>query len=480
VVSSAKRAGTAITGSYYAVGDSVELRARLVDVRSGRVLATVGPLRAPRADTRPALDELCQRASGGVSVLTDTLLGAWALPAGQPPTYKAYQELAAGLELFFGGRPASKGDAGVDEIVAHFARAAALDTTYLQAQLWLAWYHTVWLFKVAKADSALRPLEQSRDRLSPFEDALVDALRATINGDVLGGVGAWQRLAAATPLPYFKLRYVRALLVANRPREALRVVQATSLGSRTDEQLYWWETVAQIHHYLGDHQAELAAARAARRVAPQSLLALLDEVYPLAAAGRVAELEALAQEAPSLPYDPRDEVRVGDVFTVAALELRAHGHTAAAARFLDRAIAWFGSRPPLEHDDAFEYAARYAAGHWREASQLAARALATDSDNVFLRGLVGRTAARLGDRATAERISRELATPGRLGSRAYGTLERAKIAAVLGDRERALSLVVDAFAQGLGWAGRSLLHEDVDFESLRDDSTFRRLLEPQG
>ena len=65
------------------------------------------------------------------------------------------------------------------------------------------------------------------------------------------------------------------------------------------------------------------------------------------------------------------------------------------------------------------------------------------------------------------------------------TLWRAKIAALLGDRERAVSLLRAAIsqglmpldlAQGLGYA--MWLHSDIDFESLRSYPQFQSLIRP--
>ncbi len=58
------------------------------------------------------------------------------------------------------------------------------------------------------------------------------------------------------------------------------------------------------------------------------------------------------------------------------------------------------------------------------------------------------------------------------------TLERARIAAVLEDRDHAMDLLRRAIDQGVYDA--TLLHRDIDFESLRDYPPFQELLRPKG
>ncbi len=57
-------------------------------------------------------------------------------------------------------------------------------------------------------------------------------------------------------------------------------------------------------------------------------------------------------------------------------------------------------------------------------------------------------------------------------------MERARIAAVLEDRDDAMDLLRRAIDQGVYDAYG--LHRDIDFESLRDYPPFQELLRPKG
>ena len=81
-------------------------------------------------------------------------------------------------------------------------------------------------------------------------------------------------------------------------------------------------------------------------------------------------------------------------------------------------------------------------------------------DALDRRGYLGVLAARRGDRAAAmaaERALAELREPYLLGRHTYW---RARIAALLGDRERAVTLLRDALKEGRTYP---MLHGEADF-----------------
>jgi len=121
----------------------------------------------------------------------------------------------------------------------------------------------------------------------------------------------------------------------------------------------------------------------------------------------------------------------------------------------------------------------FEAGRWEEARAIFEVLAAEDPANWQVQGYLGALAAHRGDRAEAERISTWLArleAPYLFGRHTY---QRARIAALLGEDERAVVLLREALADGL----RSLafqLHRDPDFESLRHYPPFQELARPRG
>lgn len=99
-------------------------------------------------------------------------------------------------------------------------------------------------------------------------------------------------------------------------------------------------------------------------------------------------------------------------------------------------------------------------------------------DSVAPRAALGLIAARQGDRAAALRISASLdgmARPYLFGQIPYW---QARIAAVLGQREQAVTLLRRAFAEGREFGLDD--HVDPDLRLLRDDPAYLELIRPRG
>ncbi|MFB3111583.1 MAG: hypothetical protein ACE10G_06085 [Gemmatimonadales bacterium] len=93
-------------------------------------------------------------------------------------------------------------------------------------------------------------------------------------------------------------------------------------------------------------------------------------------------------------------------------------------------------------------------------------------------GVLGVIAARLGEIEEARRIDDRLAAIDRPYVFGGPMLWRARIAASLGERERAVNLLRDAFGRGTNYG--IWLHRDPELASLRDHPPFQELLRPKG
>jgi hypothetical protein len=100
-------------------------------------------------------------------------------------------------------------------------------------------------------------------------------------------------------------------------------------------------------------------------------------------------------------------------------------------------------------------------------------------DNVDYLGHRGVVAARLGERDLATQISGQLASMESPYVNGNHVLWRAKIAAVLGENEQAVSLLQESFRLGVPMGGITL-HYDFDLASLRDYPPFEELMRPKG
>jgi len=234
----------------------------------------------------------------------------------------------------------------------------------------------------------------------------------------------------------------------------------------------------------------LQVAQRARQQYPDNLAMLRLELFGLAALGQVQEVSQRLDEVDALSSHPFRTP--GTVMRETALELRAHGYPEPARHTLERALAWFSTRPPDEQ--ASESYRFQLAQTLLAAGQLdSARALAQDlarrhSRNVSYLGLLGVLAAQRHDPRHAQHVDSLLRMVRGPYLRGLPTYWRAAIAAQLGEREMSVTLLTEATTQGLAeeflasqglFRGHSL-HSDFYFEPLHGYPPFERLLRPKG
>jgi TolB-like protein len=460
-------AGTVVSGTYYRENGVLYLQAQVTDAVRGRLLHTLDPISVPVDSATAGVELLRQRLAGTLAARFDGPTEWTAITRGsRPPTYAAYAEYIAGMELF--SRRLQ------EQAVERFERAWANDTTFQLPRLYASLIHSN-LRNPARADSVLRSVALHRERLTPFEQALLENLQAVLAGDHETALRLARRMNEMAPASML-VGQAAGAVATNRPAEAVAAFRQPKNERRVMNEWfgYWWH-LATAHHMLGDHGKELKVARDGRQQFPEQLL--LMESRALAALGRVAELERLLHENPpsaSARYTPADALRNG------AIELRAHGHGEAAERFFEEALAWYRARPEAERTRLRPMYARtlYEAQRWEEAHVLFKQLAVEQPGNVDNLGSLGTIAARRGDRAEAKRISTLLAASTQPYLRGAHTLWRARIAAQLGDSEEALHLLRQAFSEGQGYD--LWLHTDVDLDLLRELRAFRALVRPKG
>jgi hypothetical protein len=447
-------AGTVLWGSYYLNGDSLHFEAQLIDGTTGELIVPLQPSVGPAGEKTRVVEQLRQRVMAGLSVVLGTEFDSWR--AGSlPPTYEAYQEMLAGRRSGFDFAGAAR----------HYARAAALDTTFTGAQTAGAVAH--WLaYNCVAVDSIAHRLEPKRHLLPVADRGQLDLATASCHEDPDAALDAVRTALQSVPRSrYFTILGSVIALEHLRPRESLEILkqlEVEKLGLGDDPLYHDW--LGMTYHMLGDYRRELAASGARSA---------------LVGMGRVAEAELSALNAlpatdvAAAPWPvPMDTECV-------ALELRAHGHPKAAQRVLEAVIAWYGSRVnDATQDDTpclhSHFNAFYYAGRWVEARAGYEHWLAVDSTSLKAHAALGALAVRLGDRAEVERMDAWLAA---LGANPYASYARSRIAALRGDKQRAVDLLRQAFEERLRY--RMYLHLDPDFESLRDYPPYRELVRPQ-
>ena len=471
VLAEAAGTGTVVSGSYYRQGGAIQFQAHITDAIREKLLRTITPVSVPTDSALQGVEDLRQRVMGALATIFDPKIASMSSHA-RPPTYEAYREFIQGQELFTNRE--------FRAAIPHLIRATALDTTFAAPLMQAAAAH-INLGEYAEADSINRIVERSQERLLPSERHLLDYGSTRVAGDHAGALRAARQVVALLPDSEWRYLHGYSAVVVNRPKEALETLR--QLDPRRGWLAGWtgyWHVLARARHMLGQHRRELKEARQAREQFPELLSTLSSEVRALAALGRVEEVNERLDESLTLP--PERGWSPGTVSLRAATELRAHGEREAAQEAANRAIAWYTAQPAKQQEtEAQRYGlaqALYQAGRWSEAGALFQVLAADKPDNVDYKGHLGVLAARTGDRAAAMRISEALGSLERPYLSGQHLYWQARIAAVLGERERAVTLLRNAYAEGR--RHDASVHAEMDFESLRDYPPFRELLRPKG
>ena len=484
-------AGTVVSGAYYRQADSLRFQVQISAAHDGTVLRALEPVAGPIAQPLVAVEAVRQRVMATLATLFDSRLSFWAKSAGQPPTFPAYQEFIQGLDRMvqFDSRGA----------IGHFRRAAREDTTFRLPLIFAAHEHMD-LGEFATADSIAHAVERAPGRLSPLDQHYLTWVLAQSRGDRQRALETAREMAVIAPNSETLWLVAQCALALNRPREMIAALSALGpdRGLFRGWSVYWFYLTFG-YHLVGDHGRELKEAREGRRRHPADFAVLAAEVRALAALGRAADITARLVEAPSLP--PQPGWSPADIALIGALELAAHDHRAEAPAAGGWAVRWLESRPPAEaHSVAnrFRLALAYYVGGRLDDTRRLLEGLASEAahgapdystmrwigiitgdspDHLTFLGFLGVIAARDGKREAALRLAQTL--QGMSPRYLYGrhTMWRARIHAVLGERDTAVALVQEAFAQGYPRGG--VMHLYPSLRTLRDYPAFRELLTPK-
>jgi tetratricopeptide (TPR) repeat protein len=477
----AARAGTVINGTVFRTGDSLQIEALVTDVRNRTVVADVVSPPVSSDDPMKAVEEIRQRVAGALASVFDGHINPYADVMVQPPTYEAYRLFVEAQRLSDRAHTAVSSPLFV-EAMQLFLQAAEVDTMLVAAYLRAGWMAFA-SGSPATAESLAYVADERRDRMTPIGQAQLDLLLAETKGDRAAA------LRAARRQPGWLLDLGQRAIWVNRPAEAVSTLAEAdwypaalrSAGLYGVEVLYW-EALTHGYHLLGEHEAELEAARKATKLYPQNLDAINLESRALAALGRLDELSDLLDRVTDLPPSGRWVPTPANVMTVAAFELRAHEHFDAARDAGDRAAAWFRAHPPEDASDrehrSFLALAYYSADRWDEAQAMYEELAVDYPDSVNYQGFLGTLAARRGDSAVARRISDHLAGLNDPYDFGRDTYWQACIAALLEEREQAMELLQRSFAEGRRFDLQ--IHRDLDLETLFDYPPFQEFVKPKG
>jgi tetratricopeptide (TPR) repeat protein/TolB-like protein len=465
-----------IWGSIYRTGDSVRLVANLTDVTRGILLASIEATAAVKTP-ESAVQLLAERVSTGVLARQSRDTVEMLMRSTRPPTFAAFQAFAEGMTVWE--------TEGQGKAAALFERAVALDSTFLSPLVWAGFIYRN-EGEYAHADSIGSIAERQRERLGPFERAALERMLAEVRGDNEGALAASRQVLSAAPTSdWAKCVTAEAALWVNRPRYALRILD----GLETRPGIYnggaWCDLVPfQAWLMLNDGSRALATARRFGRKWTQGELGTGTELYleatALARLGRTAEARALADSAATLNPE------LCFCLFIVGHELRNAGDPSAARAVFERAATMVrGSRDTADLARAGE--ALYWAGRWDEASAIFRQLTGHAKYAVRAHGALGVLAARRENPVEARAADAWLASVDPRHRRGEVSVWRARIAAALNERDQAVALLKQAFAEGqtqdyfgMYGPGMAWFRQDPHFDSLRDFPAYVALLRPKG
>jgi tetratricopeptide (TPR) repeat protein len=239
--------------------------------------------------------------------------------------------------------------------------------------------------------------------------------------------------------------------------------------------------ITEANHQLGQHEAELAAARTAASLHPDNREIACMSLRALAAMGDVASIESLLPRVEALPASAAGRPLANLLVTVAG-ELAYHGQPAHADRLLRRLVAWQRSRP-IEVTDAggshFDFArALYLAGEYDEACTLLEELIESDATSPLFLGYAAASAAKMGHERAAADLRRRLDRLERRFDHGETPYARALVAAQLGDTARAIDLVRQSLQRGMP-PDLVSIHTDLMLSPLWTSAEFLQLLAPK-
>lgn len=472
-------AGTVITGRYYRDGDSLRVQVQMIDVPTRRISGSAEPVTGKiRGGGSTRLVEIVTQRVLGIAVShLDTTAAGRTVASTAPPSFEAYREASRAWESYY--------SSNLPQFFRHASAATELDTGYMLPIAMQAHVRSE-MRQWSAVDSLVGILRAHRRRLMPVELAALDLAEAELRGDLDAEYQAAAEVARAAPASPETRTYLAHMAVSSgRPAAALGAL--AEVDPRRGAMLFipwYWNWITAALHERGEHSAELSLARRGLRQFPGTPSAVVNVGRALAAVGDVEGLRALAHE---LPNDTdRQRAFRRKMLLDWGRELDAHGNSTAGRAFAEDLLA---DLPDLDEPELLRdrISALVLAGRWSEANSVAQRLVARTPNDLTANGLLGVTAAGLGDTLRARRIATALERWPEPYVFGRHTLWRARIAAVLGDRDRAVALAEAAMTQGHprffdpggGPYEEPEYHIDPALRAVRDHPSFRRFLAPR-
>ncbi len=432
-----------VRGQIFKQGDQVVVDADVVDVSSGSVRATFGPLFSDTDSPVELLEELSAGLVPAVAATTDRSMLALLPGARLPASLETYKVYSLGLDAFARLEFAAAAE--------QFLAAARSDAGFAYAGI-MAALALINLDRLAEARAVAGPLVERRSSLLPVERSLVDYLESNAHLRSDDALVAARRVAALAPRSPFAMEAARQAVQRNQIDEALarfESIEATDNPVRDYLPYHFYRSCA--FHASGLEEEEAAVAADVLRRFPSQIGAAWIAARSAVSAGRVEEVRRLALSVWQLE-DSFGHTPAGVTWMILG-ELHTHGFAAEAESLLADAVA------RRRGFSGLDMASRY---DWARLSLLAGDtdiAISTLTalheelpDRLEIAGLLAVARAQRGEQT--RQLEEALAALARQsGMNAEGLFWKAAIAAARGDLETGRTAVEESLREGFPYWG---------------------------
>ncbi len=452
-----------VSGSYYLQNNELQFRAEVKNINEENLIYSMPVISGSINNPMEVIEKVASDIAGGLAYhfrFQDIHF------VSKPPNQQAYREYLTGLEYF---------GQDYEKAMHHFMLSAKSDSLFVVPRFFIA---SAFMNRgdYSKADSIFQAINNERARLSPYERYMLDFHRAFLVGNNIECLRYLQLAELISPVDW-QLNYLIGL-VANRLNKPALTVETYAKHNyaylhNNNYILGAWRlsVLATAFHLLREYDKELIEAMKGQQYYPDRLWFYAVETHVYAVSGKTGEIDKVIEKCLSVTAKESSE---GEVIMEAALELSAHGYPQEAQKYFTLAIEWYRNHP--EGEDALEYLgdALYHAGNYEEAQQIFQKLAAEFPDNPEFIGYLGVITARMGDKEKADKYAEELRHLS--GRYLFGrhTFWRARMAALLNEPEKAVSLLNESFAQGNRFG--IYIHQTIDFETLKEFAPFQELI----
>ncbi len=457
-------AGLVITGSYFIQASEIFFEVEIINAQNLELISSIRDIKGNADVPMEIMNLMQQRVMAVLASHLDPQFGSWAELSSQPTSFEAYRLYNRAMHTFFENQ--------LDALQLHY-QAHALDTSWLTPLIWVMPVLSNY-GRSTELDSLVGVLQARSESLTPAEILHVEYYNAYLKGnrERQFDVAVEQALVGS------EANYSAALCARRTNRPQLAVEYLEQMDPERGWLREWggyWSVYTTCLHMLGEHRKELKIARWDQKIHPDWDRSVRREAFALAALGKVKQVNKLLVRGFPFPGE------LGARHNL-ALEYRAHGYSEASEEILNSIIEWYRSLPDDERLTRTNRAglARtlYAAEQWDESYSIYSE-LNKEVPDVYNRWL-GCLAVRRNDHDEAHYrmdLLEEI-----FGSDKYdfGSLQyyHACIYALLGEKQRAVNLLKEAYGKGVEFG--LWLHRDVDLESLRGFPAFEEFIRPKG